>query len=175
MGKDRPEGEVGAEERAFTPVLGLVEPGEAPAQPLSWRTVYEQPEPEELLELTVIIPARNEEDCLGACLKSLVSQSEELFELGRDWEVLVVDDHSIDRTLEIARGFAGVTVLKAGKLEPGWTGKANAVWIAAKKARGRWLLFTDADTIHESGDLHRAIHEAKRHKVGMLSYSPSRL
>ena len=60
------------------------------------------------MELTVIVPARNEEDCLGACLESLVSQSEEIFVLGRDWELIVVDDHSSDRTAEIARGFAGV-------------------------------------------------------------------
>jgi glycosyltransferase involved in cell wall biosynthesis len=128
-----------------------------------------------LIELTVIIPARNEEDCLGTCLQSLVSQSEEIFELGKDWELIVVDDHSDDKTPEITRGFAGVTVMEAGRLEPGWTGKANAIWTAAKRARGRWLLFTDADTIHENGDLRRAIHEAQKHKVGVLSYSPRQI
>jgi choline kinase len=51
-------------------------------------------------------------------------------------------------------------VIPAGKLERGWTGKTNAVWTAARKARGRWLLFTDADTVHEPGNLRRAIHEA---------------
>ena len=129
----------------------------------------------ELIELTVIVPARNEEDCLGDCLQSLVSQSEDIFELGRDWELIVVDDHSTDRTAEIARGFAGVTLMQAGKLEPGWTGKTNAVWTAARQARGRWLLFTDADTQHEPGDLRRALHEAERHKAGMLSYSPRQI
>ena len=140
-----------------------------------------QPEPVKLIELTVIVPARNEEESLGACLHSLVSQSEEIFllgrdgELGRDWELIVVDDHSSDRTAEIARGFAGVTVMKAAELEPGWTGKNNALWTAAKRARGRWLLFTDADTMHEPGDLRRAIHEASKHKAGMLSYSPRQM
>jgi glycosyltransferase involved in cell wall biosynthesis len=128
-----------------------------------------------MLELTIIVPARNEEDCLGACLQSLVSQSEEIFALGRDWELMVVDDHSTDRTAEIARGFDGVTEIKAAELQPGWTGKANAIWTAVKRARGRWLLFTDADTIHEPGDLRRAMHEAARHKVGMLSYSPRQI
>jgi cellulose synthase/poly-beta-1,6-N-acetylglucosamine synthase-like glycosyltransferase len=103
----------------FKPVLGLSEtPGEPAALGVSWGTVFDQPEPEELLELTVIIPARNEEDCLAACLESLVSQSEKVFELGRDWELIVVDDHSTDRTAQIAnqfaRGFAGVTVIGAG-------------------------------------------------------------
>jgi glycosyltransferase involved in cell wall biosynthesis len=179
MSNDRPAGTGG-----YEPVLGLAgEPGTHLAVPERWGwaagTVFDQPEPEQLIELTVIVPARNEEDCLGACLSSLVSQSEEIFELGKDWELLVVNDCSTDRTLEIAgeiaRGSAGVKVMQAGKLEQGWTGKANAVWTAARKARGRWLLFTDADTIHESGCLRRAIHEATRHKVGMLSYSPRQM
>ena len=138
-------------------------------------TVFNQPEPEELIELTVIVPARNEEESLSVCLQSLASQSEEFFALGRDWELIVVDDHSTDRTAEIARGFAGVTVMEAVELEPGWTGKNNALWTAAKRAHGRWLLFTDADTIHEPGNLRRAIHEASKHKAGMLSYSPRQM
>jgi glycosyltransferase involved in cell wall biosynthesis len=175
MGRKRQSATVGKD--SFEPVLGL---SETPAErPVQWGsvpgTIYDQPEPKKLLELTVIIPARNEEDCLAACLQSLVSQSEDLFKLGCDWELIVVDDHSTDRTAEIARGFAGVTVLEAGKLEEGWTGKNNAIWTAAKRARGRWLLFTDADTLHEPGNLHRALHEASRHKVGLLSYSPRQM
>lgn len=168
---------------SWKPVLGLSDPTDR-ATAVDWRewagktvpgTVYDQPEPEPLIELTVIVPARNEEESLGECLQSLVCQSEEIFELGREWELIVVDDQSTDRTGEIARGFAGVTVMEAGKLEPGWTGKTNAVWTAARQARGRWLLFTDADTIHEPGDLRRAMHEAERHKAGMLSYSPRQI
>ncbi len=157
-------------------MLGLSdEPGEPLAVPARAGTVYDQPEPEKLIELTVIVPARNEEQSIGECLRSLVAQSESVFELGRDWELIVVDDYSTDRTAEIARGFAGVTVIQAAKLEKSWTGKNNAIWTAARKARGKWILFTDADTVHEPGDLHRAMHEAARHKVGMLSYSPRQL
>ena len=174
---------------SWKPVLGLADPAEGASARADWRewaakvipgTVFDQPEPEELIELTVIVPARNEEDCLGACLESLVSQSEEIFELGKDWDLIVVDDGSTDRTAAIARGIAGVTVMEAEKLEPGqlgraWTGKNNAVWTAARRARGRWLLFTDADTIHEPGGLRHGLHEAERHKVGMLSYSPRQI
>jgi glycosyltransferase involved in cell wall biosynthesis len=174
MNENQAENQAAAD--GFKPVLGLSdEPGEPQTQRAPWGTVFDQPEPAELLELTVIIPARNEEDCLGACLESLVSQSERGFELSRDWELIVVDDHSTDRTAEIARGFAGVTVMAADPLENGWTGKNNALWTAARRARGRWLLFTDADTIHEPGNLHRALHEAARHKVGVLSYSPRQM
>ena len=134
-----------------TPVLGLSsEPGEPRTFLALAGTVYDQPEPEQLLELTVIVPARNEEDCLGACLESLAAQSDEIFKLGRDWELIVVDDHSTDRTAEIARGFDGVTLMHAEKLEKGWTGKANAIWTAARKARGRWLL------VHRCGYVARA-------------------
>src|SRR6202789_2130413 len=167
------------EEGGFKPVLGLSsEPIEFLARS---GTVFDQPEPDPLIELTVIIPARNEEDCIGACLQSLVAQSEDAFQLGRDWELIVVDDGSTDRTAEIARSFNGVTVHNADIFQPGakrgeaWTGKSNAIWTAARKARGRWLLFTDADTIHEPGNLHRGIHEAERHKAGMLSYSPRQI
>jgi glycosyltransferase involved in cell wall biosynthesis len=164
----------------FKPVLGLsTGEGVESAEHWAWTagTVYDQPEPDpsKLIELTVVIPARNEEDCLAACLQSLVSQSEELFELGKDWELIVVDDHSTDNTARIAGGFAGVSLLPAAKLEPGWTGKNNAVWTAAKRARGRWILFSDADTLHEPGNLRRAIHEAERHQAGVLSYSPRQL
>ena len=169
---------------AWKPVLGLSDEPAGGEAPRDWReyagktlagTVYAQPEPADLIELTVIIPARNEEDSIGACLQSLTAQSEDIFELGRDWELIVVDDNSTDKTAQVARSFAGVTVTQADQLEPGWTGKANAVFTAAKHARGRWLLFTDADTIHEPGDLRRAIHEAVRHKVGVLSYSPRQI
>jgi glycosyltransferase involved in cell wall biosynthesis len=132
-----------------------------------------------LMELSVIIPARNEEDVLGACLESLIAQSEPGFELGREWELIVVDDASTDRTREIARSFAGVTVLEAPKLDlgpkTGFTGKTNACWAGAQAARGKLLLFTDADTLHELGDLSRARHELEKYEVGLLSYSPRQL
>jgi glycosyltransferase involved in cell wall biosynthesis len=184
METDKPAESETHETHAWKPVLGLTDPDEEKASGGDWRdwlgktvpgTVFDQPEPQELIELTVIVPARNEEACLGDCLGSLVSQSEPIFALGRDWELIVVDDHSTDRTAEIARSFAGVTLMPAPKLESGWTGKTNALWAAARRARGRWLLFTDADTIHEPGNLRRAIHEATHNKVGVLSYSPRQI
>jgi glycosyltransferase involved in cell wall biosynthesis len=125
--------------------------------------------------LSVIVPARDEAASIHACLASLVQQSEPGFVLGTDWELFVVDDASTDDTRSIAKTFNGITVLEAPPLAAGWSGKTNAVWFAAQQAHGKWLLFTDADTVHEPGNLHRAIHEAERHHAAMLSYSPCQL
>jgi len=127
------------------------------------------------MQLSVIVPARNEEDCVGECLRSLASQSDAVFALGVDWEILLIDDGSTDRTKTIARAVEGVTVIDARPLPKDWTGKANAVWTGAQQAKGEWLLFTDADTVHEPGDLIRAMHEAEKAKVAMLSYSPRQI
>ncbi len=122
--------------------------------------------------LSVIVPARNEADVLRPCLESLLAQSEAHFALAEDWELLLVDDGSTDATRSIALDLPPVTVLDPEPLKEGWTGKANAVWTAAGKAQGEWLLFTDADTVHTAGNLQRAIHEAQHAQVVMLSYSP---
>ena len=140
------------------------------------------PSPPEL-RLSVIVPARNEAASLGACLDSLLAQSERGFALGADWELIVVDDDSSDGTGEIAQtaaaGREGVIVLSAPPLDltrrGGFTGKTNACWAGAQAARGAWLLFTDADTVHEPGNLSRAIHEAQKYKASLLSYSPRQI
>jgi cellulose synthase/poly-beta-1,6-N-acetylglucosamine synthase-like glycosyltransferase len=121
--------------------------------------------------VSVIVPARNEEACLGGCLQSLVRQS------GMPLEIIVVDDHSTDGTLEIALSFSNqqVRVIEAGPLPADWTGKNNAVTAGSKAATGEWLLFTDADTIHLPGSLARSLEEAKRHGASLLSYSPEQV
>lgn len=117
-------------------------------------------------EVAIIVPARNEEANLAECLQSLVSQT------GIRFEIVVVDDGSTDRTRAIAESFAGVRVITPGPLPEAWTGKNNAVVAGAKEARGAWLLFTDADTVHLPGSLARAVAEAKREGADLLSYSP---
>jgi glycosyltransferase involved in cell wall biosynthesis len=132
-------------------------------------TVSQQP------VVSVIVPARNEEACLAACLQSLLAQS------GVPLEIIVVDDHSADRTREIASSFSSlqgqiqVKVIEAGPLPAGWTGKNNAVTTGSRAARGEWLLFTDADTIHLPGSLSRGLEEAKRQGAALLSYSPEQI
>jgi glycosyltransferase involved in cell wall biosynthesis len=118
------------------------------------------------LAVSVVVPARNEEACLGACLQSLVEQR------GISFEIIVVDDGSTDRTRQIAESFAEIRVINPPPLPPNWTGKNNAVTAGAKVARGVWLLFTDADTIHHFGSLARTLAEARQQGAALLSYSP---
>ncbi len=119
--------------------------------------------------VSVIVPARNEEASLGACLQSLVEQA------GLVFEVIVVNDGSTDGTREIAASFPSVKLIAAPALPAGWSGKNNAVTAGAKIARGSWLLFTDADTIHRRGSLASALAEAQTRKADLLSYSPEQV
>ena len=114
----------------------------------------------------VIIPARNEEDCLGRCLESLAGQQ------GIDFKITVVDDGSTDRTRAIAESFPGVQVISAAEPTEGISGKCNAVMTGAQGSAAEWLLFTDADTVHYPGSLAAAVGEAKERGVDFLSYSP---
>ena len=116
--------------------------------------------------VSVVVPARNEEASLRACLESLLAQ------VGIEFEIIVVDDGSTDRTRAIAQSFPDVRVITPGPLPPGWTGKNNAVAAGAREARGEWLLFTDADTVHQPGSLARAVAEVEQHHADLLSYSP---
>ena len=136
------------------------------------------------VEVVVIVPARNEERGLAECLESLVVQSEPGIALGVQWELVVVDDASTDGTRgiaeKIAAEHAGVTVLSAPVLDlserGGFTGKNAACWagaqFAGKTLAAEWLLFTDADTVHQLGSLSRSLREAEKHKALLLSYSP---
>lgn len=89
-------------------------------------------------EISVIIPARNEESNLEELLASLRRQQVQAR------EVIVVDDGSEDGTAEVAAR-AGANVVDAGELPEGWRGKPWACMEGARVAQGRLLLFLDAD------------------------------
>jgi chlorobactene glucosyltransferase len=109
------------------------------------RLIEAQPLPDDPPFISVLVPARNEARHIQPILRSLVAQDYPNF------EVVVLDDCSTDGTGELARAFAAehpnIRILTGTPLEPGWIGKPNACRQLAEAARGRWLLFTDADTV----------------------------
>jgi chlorobactene glucosyltransferase len=115
--------------------------------------------------VSIIIPARNEAADLPALLQSLHQLRYS------DYEVVVVDDGSLDGTGEIAASH-GARVIRVEGPDAGWTGKSFACWTGARATRGAWLLFTDADTIHGPDSLAAAVGEASIRRAGLLSLLP---
>ena len=96
--------------------------------------------------LSVVIPAYNEERFIGQLLEKVLTV--DLSALKVDKEVLVIDDHSKDRTAEIARSFASVQVLTLPKN----SGKGEAVKTGIAAATGDFLIIQDADLEYEPND-----------------------
>lgn len=119
-----------------------------------------------VVTVQVIIPARNEQDCIGRCLESLVRQE------GIEYRITVVDDGSTDQTRAIAESFPAVHVISATEPHGGVSGKCNALLTGVEGATADWLLFTDADTYHYPASLAEAVKEAEGRGVDLLSYSP---
>jgi len=124
------------------------------------------------MSVSAIVPARNEEEVIAACVESLAVQDA----IG---EVIVVDDQSTDRTGELVRGlksrYKKVRLVEAGDLPVGWVGKNHAVWRGAKEAGSEWLLFTDADAVHEKDSAARAMAVAAKNNAAMVSFSPEQM
>ncbi|HET9802446.1 MAG TPA: glycosyltransferase [Candidatus Acidoferrum sp.] len=120
--------------------------------------------------ISAIIPARNEEAVIADCIRSVAAQPEVS-------EILVVNDQSSDRTAEIVRGLAAeipkLRLLETAELPAGWVGKNNAVWLGAQNAKGKWLLFTDADAVLSEGAAARAFELAKENTAALVSFSPA--
>ncbi len=120
--------------------------------------------------VSAIIPAKDEESTLADCLASVCAQTYP------NLEILVVDDRSTDRTLEIARSFAEkdprVRVLSIEDLPTGWTGKAHALQVASEQARGDWYWFIDADTRHTPESLAIVFQYAQSHQAALASLLP---
>ena len=95
--------------------------------------------------VSILIPARNEENRISECLESLISQCNNVI------EIIVLDDRSVDSTSEIVMGFSEldsrVKLMAGEELPSGWIGKHWACHQLSRVARGKYLLFIDADTV----------------------------
>jgi glycosyltransferase involved in cell wall biosynthesis len=112
--------------------------------------------------VSIIVPARNEEQDIEASLRTLLALDYDNF------EVIAVNDRSTDRTGEIMEKVAQdavahgrLRVIHHRELPAGWLGKTHAMWTAANAATGDWLLFTDADVMFKPDSLRRALAYAE--------------
>jgi chlorobactene glucosyltransferase len=123
--------------------------------------------------VSVLIPARNEEENIEACLKSLQKQDYPNF------EIIVLDDNSKDRTAEIVEAAAAkdgrIKLIKGELLPEGWAGKPFACHQLAENAKGSWLLFIDADTTSEPHMLRSTLALAIELKLSLLSGFPRQI
>jgi glycosyltransferase involved in cell wall biosynthesis len=146
--------------------------------------------------VTIIVPARNEEEHIRETLTRLRALDYS------NYEIIAVNDRSTDRTGQIMDEVAAespcgadtlvhvsaapaphagadrsvrptrLTVIHIAELPPGWLGKTHAMWTAAQQATGDWLLFTDADVLFKPDSLRRAVAYAETEKADHVVLFP---
>ncbi len=120
--------------------------------------------------VSILIPARNEARSIVGCVESMALQDYPRC------EVLVLDDHSEDETAALveglARRYAHVRLLRGDPLPSNWHGKAFACAQLARAARGEWLLFVDADTVHTRDCVSTALRAAEERRADLLTMMP---
>jgi glycosyltransferase involved in cell wall biosynthesis len=125
------------------------------------------------VKVAVLIPARNEEHNIGACVESVLASR------GAEIEVLVLDDASTDDTAEVVREVAlrdaRVRLVASRDLPEGWNGKQHACWVLAQQTTAPLLLFLDADVRIMPGTVMRCVSEMQSRKVALLSGFPRQI
>jgi glycosyltransferase involved in cell wall biosynthesis len=121
--------------------------------------------------VTIIVPARNEQDAVAQALARLLA-----LDYG-NYEVIAINDRSTDQTPEIMDKLAATStgrlkVAHIGELPPGWMGKTHAMWTAARLSTAEWLLFTDADVMYRPDCLRRAIAYAEAERADHVVLFP---
>ena len=134
--------------------------------------------------VSVLIPAKNEENNIADCVKPFLMQ------LREGDELIVINNCSTDGTEAILKEL-GAMELKEGRphgnpkkpvaffgylntppTPEGWTGKNYALHLGTQHASGDWFLFTDADTRHEHGSIDTALAFAEEKKLDLLTLLP---
>jgi chlorobactene glucosyltransferase len=123
--------------------------------------------------VSILIPARNEENNIKRCLRSLIKQEYP------NTEIIVLDDSSSDNTYQVVKEFAQrnsrVRLISGKPLKKGWLGKCYACHQLSRKARGKYLVFTDADTLHFPNSISSALGCLLSNKLDALSAIPGQI
>lgn len=134
------------------------------------RRLHSYPPPPQWPRVSVLVPARNEENNIGNCVSCLLAQDYP------DFQLIVLDDNSTDRTWEILESFAAkdpkLKLIKGKPLPDDWLGKHWACQQLAEEANGEILLFIDADTMHEPDMLRCAMSAMTGEDAALISVLP---
>jgi len=124
-------------------------------------------------KVSIIVPARNEEQAISKCLQSLLNQDYDNF------EIIAVDDSSTDNTFaiisDLSKNNRTLIPIKSPPRPDDWIGKNWACFQGYKKSAGEILLFTDADTIHRPDVLSSAINTMLHDGLDALTLVPKLL
>ena len=127
---------------------------------------------EKELSVTVLIPARNEEENIGRVLSSLREQTY------INYDVIVLNDRSEDDTAMVVNQFLdtdlSIQLIEGVPTPVGWLGKHWACHQLSSKARGDYWLFMDADTVLDRDAIRAAIDEAMLEESDLLTMIPLR-
>lgn len=123
--------------------------------------------------LSVLIPARNEEKNIGNILSDLINQSY------KNFEVIVLNDNSIDATEEIIKSFTQkdkrIKLINGKEIPEGWLGKNYACHQLSQQANGDLFLFIDADVLLSKYALESVLKTFEEKKIKMLSVFPTQI
>ncbi|MGA2367968.1 MAG: glycosyltransferase [Dehalococcoidia bacterium] len=137
------------------------------------RRLHSYPPPARWPRFSVLVPARNEEQNIANSVSGLLAQDYP------DYQLIVLDDNSTDRTWEILQGFAqknsALKLLKGKPLPDDWLGKHWACSQLAEAADGELLLFVDADTIHAPDMLRCAAAAMAGEDAALISALPTQI
>jgi hopene-associated glycosyltransferase HpnB len=138
-----------------------------------WRTDQKLPshvsELETWPDVVAVVPARNEEETIGHCLRGLLDQ-----DYPGAFSIVLSNDSSTDNTSLVAREISSdrVKIVEAGPLEPGWAGKMWALNQGVSEARAHlpeFFWFTDADIYHRPGVLRALVYQAESKELSLTS------
>jgi chlorobactene glucosyltransferase len=123
--------------------------------------------------VSVLIPARNEENNIKRCLYSLIDQTY------KNLEIIVLDDDSDDQTYDvvknISKNYESIKLVKGKAKTIGWTGKNWACNQLSKYANGDFLLFVDADTKLQKNTITETVNEMNNNDIDLISLFPNRI